>query len=218
MSTKSKAKRDRKRKEEQRKRNQASPSPQRHVGWEDVPRLTKQMFEPLTTPEELTEQVLTFAAELGTDTPVYLGCQPELWSRQSMCNMNVVKFIELHGGEMLCGYRVWYTHPIYIEGERHAVWIKDGEIRDVSFSDTGETRILFFPDAHSPTVARKAFNDAPKKIRRAFSATHQRALKLHEEWESSQFTREMPDAQAWSTMLTYEQWLSGQRMKNLILA
>jgi len=218
MSANSKAKRDRKKKDEQRKKNQSTPSPARYVGWEDVPKLTKQMFDPLTTPDELNEQVLTFAAELGVGAPIYLECQPELWSRQSMCNVNVEKFIETHGGEMLCGYRVWYTHPIYIEAERHAVWIKDNTIRDVSFADTGETRTLFFPDADPHVSPRKSFDDAPKKIRRAFSVTHQRALKFHEEWESSRIIREMAVEQAWANMLTYEQWLAGRRMRNLLPA
>jgi hypothetical protein len=212
LSRDSKIKRDRKKKAEQRKKNQANPTPRKPFNENDVGRLTAEMFDPLTTPKSVTEQITKFASEIGAGAPVFLECQPEPWSRQSMCDMNVEKFIEEHGGSMLCGYRVWYTHPIYVEGERHAVWVNGDEIRDVSFVDTGEIQVLFLPDA----VPGKPFDDAPKKIRRAFSDVHQKALKFYEDFEAVQHILEMPPAEAWRTMLSYEQWLTGQRMPNLI--
>jgi hypothetical protein len=116
----------------------------------------------------------------------------------------------MHGGRMLCGYRIWYTHPRYIEGERHAVWT-DGEIvRDVSFVDTGETRVAFVPDD-------RGFDDAPSKMRLAFDEADIQALAAYESLMSLMPTTKMRGGKAWDTMLSYEAWLAGNRMSNLVI-
>lgn len=74
-----------------------------------------------------------------------------------------------NGGEMLCGYRIWYNEPLYIEGERHAVWSDGESIRDVSFVDTGETTVLFVPDNYG-------FDDVPSKVRLAFNEADRQDL------------------------------------------
>lgn len=55
---------------------------------------------------------------LSAMSPIFLDCKPEAWSRQSCCEMNVARYIEDHGGRMICGYRIWYNEPLYIEAER----------------------------------------------------------------------------------------------------
>ncbi|KAA0178858.1 hypothetical protein FX016_23295 [Cupriavidus gilardii] len=172
-------------------------------------RALNRLFEALTTPAEIDQQVLAFAQHLGGGTPTFLDCQPEPWSRQSCCDMNVTEFIRLNGGRMLCGYRVWYAEPRYIEGERHAVWTDGTAIRDVSFADTGEPRIVFIPD-------ERAFDAAPAKVRLAFSEADKRALAAYEQLEGLVRMSKMPDQQAWATFPTYERWLEGARMPNLI--
>nr|WP_280971295.1 hypothetical protein [Cupriavidus gilardii]WDE72555.1 hypothetical protein [Cupriavidus gilardii] len=167
------------------------------------------LFEALTTPAEIDQKVLEFAQHLGGGKPTFLECQPEPWSRQSCCNMNVAEFIRLNGGHMLCGYRVWYAEPRYIEGERHAVWTDGTTIRDVSFADTGEARIVFIPD-------ERAFDAAPAKVRLAFSEADKRALVAYEQLAALVPISKMPDHQAWATFPTYERWLGGERMPNLI--
>ncbi|SOE97622.1 hypothetical protein SAMN05414139_10767 [Burkholderia sp. D7] len=114
------------------------------------------LFDGITTPSSINDQVVRFARTLSAASPSYLDCRPEAWSRQSCCEMNVDRYIEDHGGRKVCGYRIWYNEPLYIEGERHVVWTDGGEVRDVSFVDTGETRILFVPDD-------KSFDEAPSE-------------------------------------------------------
>lgn len=168
------------------------------------------LLKDLTTPAIIDDNVKLFAQELGgVDVPVFLDCQPEPWSRQSCCDLNVLEYIKLHGGKMLCGYRIWYTQPRYIEGERHAVWTDGTTIRDVSFVDTGESKTVFVPDD-------RAFDGAPAKVRRAFETEDKQALTAYEGLMSAIPTETMPAGQAWNTYPTYEQWLAGKRMSNLV--
>lgn len=163
----------------------------------------------LTTPTEINDQVLQFSRLLSSNGPVFLECQPEFWSRQSCCDINVEKYIEQHGGRALCGYRIWYNGPIYIEGERHVVWTNGEITRDVSFVDTGETRILFVPD-------ELGFSEAPGKVRFAFNDVDKALLAQFEVMERAVPMVKASAQEAWETMPTYEQWLGGKRMPNVI--
>ncbi|WP_256214179.1 hypothetical protein [Pseudomonas sp. URIL14HWK12:I6] len=167
------------------------------------------LFDSMTTPSEINEQVLQFARQLSDQPPVFLDCQPEPWSRQSCCDLNVIKFMEMHGGKMLCGYRIWYNEPRYIEGERHAVWTDGDTIRDVSFADSGENTIVFVPD-------KLAFDDAPGKIRFAFEEHDKQALVDYENFMNCFPTTRMSNEESWATFLTHEDWLAGKRMQNMI--
>ncbi|KWB61672.1 hypothetical protein [Burkholderia ubonensis] len=163
----------------------------------------------LTTPTKINDQVSQFSRSLSSKEPLFLDCQPELWSRQSCCDINVEKYIERHDGRALCGYRIWYNGPIYIEGERHVVWTDGDKTRDVSFVDTGETRILFVPD-------ELGFLEAPGKVRFAFNDDDKALLDQFEAMERAVPMMKASAHQAWETMPTYEQWLSGKRMPNII--
>lgn len=163
----------------------------------------------LTTPGVIDDKVKLFAQELSDKAPIFLDCQPESWSRQSCCNLNVAEYIKIHSGQMLCGYRIWYTEQRYIEGERHAVWTDGIDIRDVSFADTGETKIVFVPDG-------KGFDGAPAKVRCAFEEADKEALAAYEGVMSLASITTMPDEQVWNMYPTYEDWLAGKRMPNLI--
>lgn len=167
------------------------------------------LFSGITTPVSINDQVQQFARSLSTASPIFLDCKPEAWSRQSCCETNVVRYIEDRGGRMLCGYRLWYNDPLYIEGERHAVWTDGDEIRDVSFVDTGETRILFVPD-------EKAFDEAPLKVRFAFSEADKPVLARWEAVMRVVPIQRMSPEDSWNSMPTYEQWQAGRRMPNLI--
>ncbi len=169
------------------------------------------LFNALTTPAGIDDNVMQFAKQLGGGTPVFLDCEPEPWSRQSCCDMNVKKYIETHGGYMLCGYRIWYAQPRYIESERHAVWTDGATIRDVSFVDTGEKRIVFVPD-------HQAFDGAPQKVRRAFEEKDKQALVVYESLMGSVTFAKMDDKEAWETFPTHQQWLEGKRMPNAFLS
>ncbi len=167
------------------------------------------LFSSLTTPNSVNEQVLQFAMTLSVMSPIFLDCKPEAWSRQSCCEMNVARYIKDHGGRMICGYRIWYNEPLYIEGERHAVWTDGNEVRDVSFVDTGETRTLFVPDD-------KSFDEAALKVRFAFGETDRTVLAGWEEVMRMVPVERMAPVEAWNSMPTYEEWLTGKRMPNLV--
>uniref|UniRef100_I2Q5D7 Uncharacterized protein n=1 Tax=Desulfovibrio sp. U5L TaxID=596152 RepID=I2Q5D7_9BACT len=169
------------------------------------------LWSNLTTPTDINDQILHFTKMLSNETPIFLNCKPELWSRQTCCDLNVTKYIQDHGGRMLCGYRIWYNEPLYIEGERHAVWTDGAEIRDVSYVESGEDKILFVPDD-------KTFSDAPRKIRYAFNHADNLIIAQHEAMEQTNCARTMSPQEAWETMPTYEQWLKEKRiMPNLLL-
>ncbi|MBG6311025.1 hypothetical protein I5J34_07325 [Pseudomonas aeruginosa] len=160
----------------------------------------------LTTPEAINEQVLQFASHLSSQPPRYLTCEPELWSRDSCCDLNVQKYIEKNGGKMLCGYRIWYTAPRYIEGERHAVWTDGEKIRDVSFASSGERQIVFVPDDID-------FEGAPGKVRFVFEEKDKAALNAYEQLaEAMTMSITKPTAEmAWKAAETYESWLASNR-------
>ena len=168
------------------------------------------LFDRLTTPENLDDRVMQFAKQLSDSAPIFLECEPELWSRQSCCDLNVKEYIREHGGRMLCGYRIWYAEPQYIEGERHAVWTDGETIRDVSFVDTGETQVVFVPDD-------RTFDDAPGKVRFAFEEADKKALAAHEKFFGAVPVEKMADDKAWNSYPSYESWLAGKRMPNMVL-
>ncbi|UUQ64506.1 hypothetical protein NLK61_25400 [Pseudomonas fuscovaginae UPB0736] len=164
------------------------------------------LINAITTPETINEQVVQFASQLSHQAPLLLACEPELWSRESCCDLNVEKYVEGHGGRMLCGYRVWYAAPRYIEGERHAVWTDGDTIRDVSFAGSGEIQTVFVPDDLD-------FDAAPAKVRHVFEEDDKAALAAYERMSEvmSQFmsTHKPSAAQAWKQARTYESWLAG---------
>ncbi|WP_243310231.1 hypothetical protein [Fundidesulfovibrio agrisoli] len=187
--------------------NKQSPSGVKKMGsQEEYERISRILLEGLTTPGEINEQVVQFARQLSNKSPLFLDCHPELWSRQSCCDMNVEKYIEKHGGSLVCGYRIWYNGPYYIEGERHAVWTDGKEYRDVSFSDDGEGTILFVPDD-------LGFEDVPGKVRHTFNAEYEWVVDLFNKFDLK--IRRMSSQEAWDKMLTYERWLAGERMPNM---
>lgn len=105
-------------------------------------------FRRLTTPDELTVPILDFCNTLSDREPFYIDCRPEPWSRLLCCDMNVEEFIKRSGrGISLYGYRIWTAGTDYIEAESHVLWHDPDkqETRDVSFCQSGETRILFVP-------------------------------------------------------------------------
>jgi len=173
------------------------------------------LFDPsrLTTPREINKDILDFCATISDCAPVFVESRPELWSRQACCEQNVHEYIRLHGGEIVCGYRIWYHEPNYIEAERHAIWRSGEEVRDVTFGADGEARFLFIAD----TISRQSrLDDNVLRIR--WSKNHQtkRLVKIQEELESHMTVKRMSDDESWNTMPSYEEWLAGKRMPSLL--
>lgn len=161
----------------------------------------------ITTPATIDENIAVFCTELSDKEPFFIECQPESWSRESMCNVNVAKLVEQHGGEMLCGYRIWYNGRDYAEAERHAIWINGQRRRDVSFSVDGETTILFVPDR---LAKQRDYDASPLKIRRGFTPAAQALIRRFESEFDIPRVR-MSDAEGWMRMQTYEQFLQTRK-------
>ena len=186
----------------------------------EVSRMNKEiekLFEPnkLTTPTEIDDNITAFCKAISDNEPVLLNVEPEDWSRQSCCDLNVQKYIEKHGGAILFGYKVWYNKPNYIEGERHAVWqAEDGTLKDVTFNADGEKEVLFIPDKSEMQTSLEANK---QKIRWGGTPKVKSLIGFHEQAESKIPMQKMADDVAWATAITYEQWLDGNRMPSMIL-
>ena len=169
-----------------------------------------------TTPTGIVENVRVFCESLSDQTPYFLDCEPELWCRQSMCTLNVRKYIEVHGGAAQCGFRIWYNGRDYAEAERHVIWVNGDLRRDVSFSVDGEKSVLFLPDR---LERQFDFEAMPRVTRRAFTESSRRALKWHEEcWALvEQDMVQFSDEEGWESMPTYEAWLAGKRASNFVM-
>ncbi|WP_379655313.1 hypothetical protein [Pseudoxanthomonas sp. UC19_8] len=178
-----------------------------------VMRDLKQLIANLTTPAALSDKVMEFSRRLSDQTPFFIDCEPEPWSRQSCCDRNVMEFAKIHGGEPVFGFRLWSNGDVYIEAERHAIWKNGDAIRDVSFVDTGETRILFLPDSESVTGG---FGAASQKIRYAFTARDRQLLAVFKHMEAAVPHEQMTSDESWEVMPSYEEWQSGKRMPNII--
>jgi hypothetical protein len=208
MSIRSKAKRDRKKALQPKKR-------EKNLGPQTAAALMngiKGLIKNLTTPTQITPSISEFCKKLSPEEPIFLSCEPELWSRQSCCDLNVQEFIRLHGGSPVFGYRIWSAGTRYVEAERHAVWTDGSSIRDVSFVDTGESTTVFLPDEPSSGAG---FDDGPQKVRCAFDSEDKKLVGALNRFEPP--IRRMEDAEAWARMLTFEDWKKGRRMPNLLV-
>lgn len=180
---------------------------------EQIPVEIDRLVDPrkLTTPSEITEDIVKFCQTISESNPFFIQCTPELWSRQSCCEQNVEEYISLHGGESLFGYKIWAHLPHYIEAERHAIWKSGDTTKDVSFNADGEESILFLPDAPS---RQGSLDDNKPRYRWGKDANTKTLIAYLEMGE--QGVQKMTKEKSWNTMLTYEQWLSGRRMSNVL--
>jgi hypothetical protein len=174
-----------------------------------------ELLNGLTTPQEISGTVLEFCRSLSNQDPFFIQCEPESWSRLGCCDTNVEKYIENVGrGKAVFGYRIWSSGANYVEAESHTIWCDGAAVRDVSFSNEGESRILFVP---VDSTFSGTFDDVPKKIRKAFGKRNNENLRAINDYESRYVNRQqMSRDEAWETMLTYEQWLTGKRHVPLV--
>ncbi|WP_413460681.1 hypothetical protein [Herbaspirillum huttiense] len=159
----------------------------------------------LTTPAEIDQDVLDFARRVDGQQPLRLQCEPLPWSRQDCCELNVEEYIRSHGGQKLVGYKIWQTAAEYVEGERHVVWTDGATVRDVSFCSSGEQEIVFVPDG-------KPYDAAPAKVRHAVRPGDTWALQAYEALESKIPVRPLSAQEAWASMPSYDEFMSGKRI------
>jgi hypothetical protein len=215
LSASSKAKRDKKKMVERKKYLAAAAMRINFDNPNAVQRGLNKLFSPtsLTTPREINDDILAFCATINDVAPIYITAQPEPWSRQACCERNVKEYISLHGGEIVCGYRIWFNAPSYIEAERHAIWHSAGVYRDVSFSPDGEQRSLFMPDRSD---RQGSLDDNLLRIRWGKDYDTKRLIELQEQMESSLNIGRMSDEQSWNTMPSFAEWQDGKRMSSMV--
>lgn len=165
----------------------------------------------LTTPNKIDKNVKSFCKALSQEPPIFVEVSPELWCRQSCCEMNVERLIAESGGEKIVGYKIWYVKDKYIEAERHVIYKNGDLLRDPTFNTDGEPSILFVPD----TDQNLGYEGRPLKIRRGISINGKRFAEQANLTDG--FIQRMSDEESWNTMPSYEEWQEGTRMPNLIL-
>jgi hypothetical protein len=81
------------------------------------------------------------------------------------CFPVVARHVDRAGGEPCYGWRIWELPWAYVEAEFHVVWRSpDGELVDITPTQTGISRILFVPDPSAVYEGRQV-----KNVRRALS-------------------------------------------------
>ena len=174
----------------------------------------EELFNPLklTAPTSINHDIKTFCKKISDFQPFFINIEPELWSRQSCCNLNIDEYIKMNGGKIVCGYKIWYNKPKYMEAERHAIWLKNGVYKDISFNADGEDKILFIPDI---LEKQNTLEENKSKIRWGKDSRTRQLIKAQETMESIMPIPQMSNEECWNTMLTYEQWNAGERMSNI---
>lgn len=158
------------------------------------------IFNDLDTPRTVTEHVSRFCSSISSEAPFYIDSEPEPWSRDGCCDLNVMEFIKERGGRVLYGFRIW-CNDVYIEAERHAIWTDGESFRDVSFVADGTVKVLFLPD-----VAEKQaeLTSNKLKIRKALDPKYEEFVSFR-----SLMDVDLPPCsaeEAWNISQTYEQW------------
>ena len=167
----------------------------------------------LTTPSQIDTKVQKFCKSISKGAPMFVDVTPELWCRQSCCEMNVDKLIEGLGGEKVFGYKIWYLPKSYIEAERHVVHKLGDAFRDPTFNTDGEDRVLFVADDDQGI----GYMGRPMKIRLGFTNKARRFAEMANARESSGRIQRLDSEQSWQRMITYEDWLKGKRQANMWL-
>ena len=209
-------KRDKKKKAEKKIQNNLQNNKKKQLTGSEIEEGLKKLFNPLklTTPKEINSDIKSFCKLISNFEPFFIKVEPESWSRQSCCDLNVYEYIRLNGGNIICGYKIWYNHPLYIEAERHAVWFKEGVYKDISFNADGENTILFIPDILDK---QNVLEDNKTKIRWGKDAKTIQLIKAQNDFEKIIPIEKMSNEKSWNTMLTYEKWMEGQRMSSILL-
>lgn len=101
----------------------------------------------VVTPKEIDEVVMTFCNEVvAGSNPHYVNVSPDLWAKINECFPNVVKKVEMEGGNIVYGWQVWVWPNIFIEAEFHAIWQSpSGEYIDITPKQCKSKKILFIP-------------------------------------------------------------------------
>lgn len=200
----SKAKRDKKK-----KKSVSRVKPTKNKFLEDSALLKKEfnkLVKPkkLTTPTNIDHNVKKFAKTIRDHDPFFVDVLPEDWCRKANCDMNVEKFIEQNGGEIICGYKIWYNKSEYIEGERHAIWKLDDQYRDLTFNEHGESKIVFVKDI---ATKQKGLDLNEMRYRYPISSKARKVIQAYEKLYENQIQiQKASREEAWKSQPTFSEW------------
>jgi hypothetical protein len=76
----------------------------------------------------------------------YLDVSPTVGAKFGWCSANVLDVCRENGGAPVYGWLVWEERGLYLNAEFHCVWHDGRDLRDITPTQEGETRVLFAPD------------------------------------------------------------------------
>ena len=130
----------------------------------------------VTTPKEITEEILEFCKEIDSTTkPNFLELSQVEEYICEECYGNVENHIKKNGGGVQYGWIIWEDPKIFLEGEFHAVWVNsEGKYTDVTPKVDGEDRILFLPDSKKKFTGELIDNIRKPLVDNAYTRTQVR--------------------------------------------
>jgi hypothetical protein len=96
-----------------------------------------------TTPDIVSDDILTFADDLGATLPEHVAISPPPDALVGDHFENVERQCRLRGGAPVFGCAIFSADDLYLVGEFHCVVSTPQGLIDVTPSPTGETRTLF---------------------------------------------------------------------------
>lgn len=172
------SKRDKRKKSEKKIQNNIKNSETNELTKTEIAQGLEKLFnsKKLITPVRINGDIIKLCKSVSNFEPFFIKVEPGAWSRQSYCDLNVYEYIKLNNGKIVCGYKVWYNKPKYIELERYAVWFKDDIYKDLTFNANGDESILFIPDV---IEKQNTLEDNKAKIRWGKDATTRQLIKYY---------------------------------------
>ncbi len=102
---------------------------------------------PLTTPKNLSADVLKFCNSLGSvHSPTFVKVLPNPNAQVNECFFNVKSAVHEIGGKQIFGWCIWIWEGVYIEAEHHSVWYDGINLIDVTPKPQNEDNVLFVQD------------------------------------------------------------------------
>ena len=156
----------------------------------------------LKVPKEIDACLSLFCKENSKKEPIFVDVRPEPWCRLLSCDLNVDKFLESNEGKKIVGYKIYYIEKAYIKAVRHSIYSDGNNLRDLTFENDGEERILFLPDDDL-----RCFYDGEDPIRKGIA---KRAKKIANFLNKIKRPRWHLSG-SWNKRITYKEWLEGIR-------
>lgn len=103
----------------------------------------------LTTPHEITTDVMEFAAEIvPKEEPLFVTVEKVGGMKAQNCHGNVANQVRQRKGAIVQGWKFWTIPSLVVTANYHAVWQQpDGKL--LCITPQQETSILFVPDQKS---------------------------------------------------------------------